>query len=107
MSRSYQKNSVGRAHFRLFGAKTLKRDIHKQMRGRIKAMKDKDGIPELPRQIGIGWPLGRQMKSFRYGEDIFYPEGERLPFIGRKLERIRKYDLSKEEVKFIYQQKTK
>lgn len=107
MGGSYQKYGGSIAHFRQFGAKTMKRDIHKQMRGHIKAMKDADGFPELPHKIGSGWPIGRKWKYSRLRESDLFPDDVKLCHIGRKLERIRKYALSKKDVKFIYRMKSK
>lgn len=107
MSRSYQKNNVGRAHFREFGAKTIRRDIQKKMRGRVKAMKDEEGIPTLPRKINFWWPSGGKRRNRYYSEDIFWPDDAKLARIGRKLEYIHKYSLPKQDVKFIYRMKIK
>lgn len=106
MSRSYQKNSMNRAHFREFGFKTMRRDLQKQMRGRIKAMKDEEGTPILPNKIGFGWPLGKERK-FTMREDLSGLIDDKLPFIGKNLKQIHKYPFSKEDIKFIYQYKTK
>ena len=106
MSRSYQKKSMSRAHFREFGFTTIRRDIQKQMRGRIKAMEDEEGTPDLPNKIGLGWPLGKNIK-FSMREDFSGLGDHKLPFIGRNLKQLHKYGFSKEDIKFIYRYKTK
>ena len=107
MSRSYRKIGAGRAHYRAFGANVMKRDDHKQTRRKVKAMKDEEGTPILPSPEGIvkRYNFPRKFKYFR--ENIIQPDDFKIPFIGRKLERIRKYALSREDVNFIYRMKSK
>lgn len=107
MSRSYQKYSAVRAHFREFGATTMRRDVQKQMRGRVKAMRDEDGEPYLPRKVSFHWPGVFKRKWNNCREDYAGMTDVKLPRIGRKLKILRKYGLSREDLKFIYQTKTK
>lgn len=77
------------------------------MRELVKAMKDEDGIPILPRKINFPWPTGERMKSRYSAEKILWPDYAKLAIIGRRLKTIRKYTLTKQEIKYIYQMKTK
>ena len=107
MSHSYNKIGIGRAHYREYGANIMKRYSHKKLRGRIKAMRDEEGSPILPVKIGVAWGQPILRKWGYCSENIISPDDFKLPLIGKKLERIRKYDLIKEDIKFIYHMKSK